>query len=113
MAIAGTIVNNAVRHSLAPYGLSRTELNLLLNSPDLFRESFGTQRMDQIRVTLTSAYKEGFRIIFIVGAALNAIAFVAAWFLMPQVELARKDDAQLKEEGQKRHEERRNKSSKV
>lgn len=113
LAISGTIINNAVRHSLAPYGLSRKELNLLLNSPDLFRELVGTQRMDQIRASLTLAYKEGFRIIFIVGAALNAIAFVAAWFLMPQIELAREDDAQLKEEGKKRHEERLKKASKA
>lgn len=69
--------------------------------------------MDQIRASLTLAYKEGFRIIFIVGAALNAIAFVAAWFLMPQIELAREDDAQLKEEGKKRHEERLKKASKA
>jgi hypothetical protein len=102
-----------VRFSLAPYGLSHKELNLLLNSPDLFRDSFGTQRTEQIRVSLTSAYRDGFRIIFIVGAALNTAAFVAAWFWMPQVELARKDDAQLKEEGKKRNEEKLKKASKV
>ena len=63
--------------------------------------------MEQIRTSLALAYKEGFRIVFMVGASLNAVAFVAAWFLMPQVELDRKDDAQLKEEGKKRDEEKR------
>ncbi|USP72806.1 hypothetical protein yc1106_00080 [Curvularia clavata] len=107
LAIAGTIINNAVRHSLEPYSLSKKDMQLLLNSPELFRESVGTQSMEQIRTSLALAYKEGFRIVFIVGASLNAVAFVAAWFLMPQVELDRKDDAQLKEEGKKRDEEKR------
>lgn len=85
----------------------------LLNSPELFRDSVGTQNMEQIRGSLAVAYKEGFRIIFLVGASLNAAAFVAALFLMPQVELDRKDDAQLKEEGKKRDEEERKKRSKT
>lgn len=67
--------------------------------------------MEQIRASLALAYKEGFRIVFIVGASLNAAAFVAAWFLIPQVQLDRKDDAQLKEEGKKRDEEKRKKRS--
>ncbi|EOA84351.1 uncharacterized protein SETTUDRAFT_119530 [Exserohilum turcica Et28A] len=111
LAISGTIINNAVSSSLSHHGLSRSDIYLLLNSPDLFRESFGNNRTELMRTELTSAYHKSFRIIFIVGAALNAAAFVAAWFLMPQVELNRKDDAQLKEEGKKRDEENRKKNS--
>ena len=110
LAISGTIVNNVVRHSLIPYGLSQSETQLVLDSPDLFRESFGQERTETIRAALISAYQQGFRIIFIVGAALNAVAFIAAWFMMPQVELNRKDDAQLKAEGKMRDEEKRKKT---
>ncbi|KAI4682232.1 uncharacterized protein J4E88_005122 [Alternaria novae-zelandiae] len=111
LAISGTVINNAIRSSLAPYGLSRPEIRLLLDSPDMFRESVGQERTDLVRAALAAAYQQGFRIVFIVGAVLNALAFIAAWFLMPQVELSRKDDAQLKEEGKKRDEEKRGTTS--
>ncbi|KAI4961013.1 hypothetical protein J4E86_000038 [Alternaria arbusti] len=111
LAISGTVINNAVRSSLVPYGLSRPEIRLLLDSPDMFRESVGQERTNLVRAALAAAYQQGFRIVFIVGAVLNALAFVAAWFLMPQVELSRKDDAQLKEEGKKRDEEKRGTAS--
>ncbi|KAH8641784.1 hypothetical protein IG631_04725 [Alternaria alternata] len=107
LAISGTIINNAVHSSLVPYGLSKPEIRMLLDTPDMFRDSVGQERTDLIRAALASAYQQGFRVIFIVGAVLNALAFIAAWFLMPQVELSRKDDAQLKEEGKKRQEEKR------
>ena len=111
LAISGTIINNAVNSSLVSFSLDDSEMRLALDSPDLFRESFGKQRADLILVALTSAYKRGFHIIFIVGAVLNALAFIAAWFLMPQVGLNRKDDAELKEEGKKREAAKREKPS--
>ena len=99
LAISGTIINNAVRTSLTPYGLSRSDIRLLLDSPVMFRDRSGEQRMEMVRLALSTAYQEGFKIVFIVGAVLNALAFVAAWFLIPQVQLARADDEKLKEEG--------------
>lgn len=101
LAISGTIINNAVRAALVPYGLSRSDIQLLLDSPERFQEDSGEQRTELLRVTLSSAYQKGFKIVFIVGAVLNALAFVAAWFLMPHIELARADDEKLKEEGKK------------
>lgn len=99
LAISGTIINNAVMSSLTPYGLSRRQIQLLLDSPDRFEEANEGLELDVLVSTLSTAYQKGFRIVFIVGAVLNAVAFVAAWFLMPQVELARPDDDKLKEEG--------------
>lgn len=99
LAISGTVINNAVRARLVPYGLSSSDIQSLLDSPERFRESNGDQRTELLRLALSSAYQKGFRIVFIVGAVLNASAFVAAWFMMPQVELARADDEKLKEEG--------------
>jgi hypothetical protein len=102
LALSGTIINNAIRATLTPHGISRSSLRLLLNTPDLFRDTYGEDRTNTIRAELASAYK----IIFIVSAALNSLAFVAAWFLIPQIELSKKDDAMLKEEGKKRHAEK-------
>lgn len=51
---------------------------------------------------LIPAYQRGFRIIFIIGAALSAGAFLLAFVLMPQVSLNREDDQRLKEEGKRR-----------
>lgn len=56
---------------------------------------------ERVRDILVPAYRKGFRVIFIVGAALCAVAFVVAFFMMPQVELKRADDDKLKEEGKK------------
>ena len=107
LAISGTMINNAVRATLTPYGLSRPEIQLLLDSPERFRDTNGDQRTEVVRLALTTAYQKGFRMVFIVGAVLNALAFVAAWFLVPQVELARADDEKLKEEGRRWGEEKR------
>jgi hypothetical protein len=107
LALSGTIINNAIRTTLKPHGLSKLAIQLLINSPDRFRDAYGGERTDSIRADLASAYADGFRIIFIVTAVLNALAFIAAWFLMPQIELVKEDDARLKEEGKKRHAEER------
>jgi predicted MFS family arabinose efflux permease len=107
LAVSGTIINTAVRSRLKPFELSRSETQQLLDSPDLFRDSLGEERTEMVRVALVSAHHKGFRIIFIIGGVLNALAFFATWFLMPQVDLNRKDDAQLKEEGKRRDEEKR------
>jgi hypothetical protein len=82
-------------------------MQLLLDSPDAYRHPLGEQRTELVRVALSSAYQKNFCVVFIVGAVLNALGFVETWFLMPQVDLDRKDDAQLKAEGKRRDEEKR------
>jgi hypothetical protein len=82
-------------------------MQLLLDSPDAYRHPLGKQRTELVRVALSSAYQKNFRVVFIVGAVLNALGFVETWFLMPQLDLDRKDDAQLKAEGKRRDEEKR------
>lgn len=52
-----------------------------------------------LRKTLLDGYRTGFRIIFLVMAGLAGLAFIMAWFLMPELGLDRKDDADLKREG--------------
>lgn len=106
LAISGTIINNAVRTALVPYGLDRGQVQLLLDSPERFEAANAGREMDVLRLALSAGYQKGFRIVFIVGAVLNAVAFLAAWLLMPQVELARPDDEKLKEEGRRWGEEK-------
>lgn len=65
-----------------------------------------------MRNILNPAYRRGFRVIFLVGASLAAAAFVVAFFLMPQVELARPDDKMLQEEGRRAAEEKKSKAKK-
>jgi hypothetical protein len=101
LAISGTVINNAVRATLVPFGLSNLERRLLLDSPGRFREMHGDEKTDLLRSALSAAYQKGFKIVFTVGAALNVLAFVVACMLMRQVELTRADDDKLKEEGRR------------
>jgi hypothetical protein len=48
--------------------------------------------------TVLAAYHQSFRIVFIIGAALAALAFCTACALMPQISLDRPDDKALKED---------------
>lgn len=57
-----------------------------------------------MRDVLTPAYQKGFRIIFIIGASLAALAFFLSAWLIPQLGLSRADDERLKEEAKRRME---------
>ncbi|KAJ5465199.1 uncharacterized protein N7458_000885 [Penicillium daleae] len=102
LAIAGTIINNVVASSISVLDLGQSESRLLLSSPQSYLSSLSADDAKRIRSVLIPAYKKGFRIIFIIGAALAAFAFFLACWLMPQVTLKRDDDEKLKEEGKKR-----------
>ncbi|GME26896.1 Tetracycline resistance protein TetB/drug resistance transporter [Neofusicoccum parvum] len=103
LAIAGTIVNNALRRALAPLGLPAAAVRALLKDPS----TAAAGGDDEVRAALLAAYKDAFRVLFCVDAGLAAVGFVAAAGLMPQVSLERADDARLREEARRREEERR------
>jgi hypothetical protein len=94
--------NNVVASSISVLDLGQSESRLLLSSPQSYLSSLSADDAKRIRSVLIPAYKKGFRIIFIIGAALAAFAFFLACWLMPQVTLKRDDDEKLKEEGKKR-----------
>ncbi|PLN76942.1 MFS drug transporter [Aspergillus taichungensis] len=102
LAIAGTLINNIIASSISSLGFSETETRSFLSSPQNYLSKLPPKEADHARSVLIPAYKKGFMIIFVIGAALAAFAFVLAFFLMPQVSLNRDDDAKLKEEGKKR-----------
>lgn len=85
--------------------LSPDDIRDVINSPLSILQINGGQSTSNdenallLRQTLLDGYKVGFRIIFLVMAGLAGLAFVMAWFLMPEISLDRKDDAELKKEG--------------
>ncbi|KAI9372743.1 major facilitator superfamily domain-containing protein [Aspergillus egyptiacus] len=105
LAIAQTIINNLLTTTLTTTSsitFSPSERQSFLQSPQSYLSSLPPDQADRVRALLIPAYKRGFRIIFVVGAALAAAAFFLALVLMPQVGLSRADDDKLKEEGRRR-----------
>ncbi|RMJ28672.1 transporter [Aspergillus sp. HF37] len=102
LAVAGTIINNLLATSLTSLALTDPEKRSLLSSPHNYLSKLSTEDAEHVRSVLIPAYRHGFRVVFVVGAALAAAAFVVAGWLMPQVELRRVDDEELKEEGKLR-----------
>ncbi|KAL6238516.1 hypothetical protein BDW75DRAFT_247243 [Aspergillus navahoensis] len=102
LAIAQTIINNLLLSSLSPVHLSPSEQKSFLASPTAYLSTLSESQATRIRSLLIPAYKRGFRIIFIIGAALAAVAFGIACALMKQVGLEKGDDEKLKEEGRRR-----------
>ena len=104
--------NNVLQSGLNEFNLSSSTLHDLLNKPEDVADILsGVQNSQDVRRALLAAYQRGFRIVFYVGAGLSTVAFLLAFFLMPQVDLNRADDAKLKEEGRKADEARRQKKA--
>ncbi|GAB1200257.1 hypothetical protein APSETT444_009627 [Aspergillus pseudonomiae] len=94
--------NNLITSSISSLGLTQSETRSFLSSPQNYLSKLPREEAERARSLLIPAYRKGFRIIFLIGAALAAFAFVLAFWLMPQVSLNRADDEKLKEEGRKR-----------
>lgn len=88
--------------SISVLDLNQSESRSLLSSPQTYLSGLSDNDAKHVRSVLIPAYKKGFRIIFVIGASLAALAFFLAFWLMPQVGLRRDDDEKLKEEGKKR-----------
>ncbi|EME78710.1 uncharacterized protein MYCFIDRAFT_50120 [Pseudocercospora fijiensis CIRAD86] len=101
LAVAGTILNNLVGAAVRSLDLDTEDTAALLKSPQAYLADRSVAEADQIRQTIIPAYRDGFRIIFLIGASLAAFAFCLCFFLMPQVPLDRDDDEKLKEEGKR------------
>lgn len=99
--------NNALNNQLSNsnMNLSSEEIRDVINSPLSILKINSDEDPDNsrnavlLRETLLQGYRTGFRIIFLVMAALAGFAFIMAWLLMPELGLDRKDDAELKAEG--------------
>uniref|UniRef100_A0A8H7TI47 Major facilitator superfamily (MFS) profile domain-containing protein n=1 Tax=Bionectria ochroleuca TaxID=29856 RepID=A0A8H7TI47_BIOOC len=99
LAICGTILNNVVRDLVDSLDLEAEPRNDLLRNPQQYLSTLSDVDAEHIGAALAPAYRRSFKIIFQLGAGLAAFAFFVAVFLMPHIDLARPDDAKLKEEG--------------
>ena len=93
--------------SLQTLDIDDSSRETLLRSPQSYLGTVSGDEADKIRNVLIPAYRKGFRVIFLVGAALCALACVSAFFMLPQVELSRPDDEKLREEGRKAYEDKK------
>ncbi|CAG2003957.1 unnamed protein product [Fusarium graminearum] len=109
LTVCGTVLNNVLAGSLSSLNLNIRDSNTLLENPQSFLGNVAPDEAERIRSVLIPAYREGFRIIFLIGAGAASLAFVLAFVLMPQVNLTRPDDLRLKEEGRTVYEEKRSK----
>jgi hypothetical protein len=103
--------NNVLAGSLSSLDIDSGTSDTLLRSPQSYLGTVSEDEADRIRNILAPAYRKGFRIIFLVGAGLCAFAFAVAFFMMPQVELSRPDDAKLKEEGRQAYKDKKSASA--
>ncbi|KAF9877144.1 MFS drug transporter [Colletotrichum karsti] len=101
LAISGTLINNILASSIAGLGLDDDESRKLLANPQHVLGEMSEADAARARAVLLPGYRKAFRIIFLVMAGLAALAFFVAWFLMPQVELSRPDDKDLKDAARK------------
>ncbi|KAL6920843.1 hypothetical protein ACHAPO_004476 [Fusarium lateritium] len=107
LAVCGTVLNNVLADSLSSLDLGDHESKTLLGNPQSFLDTVSSNEAERIRSVLIPAYRQGFRIIFLIGAGAASLAFVLAFILMPQVNLTRPDDSRLKEEGRRAYEEKK------
>ncbi|RBR11660.1 uncharacterized protein FIESC28_08887 [Fusarium coffeatum] len=109
LAVCGTVLNNVLASSLSSLNLRDHESKTLLGNPQTFLDTVSPEEAARIRSVLIPAYRQAFRIIFLIGAGVASLAFILAYFLMPQVNLTRPDDSKLKEEGRRAYEEKKTK----
>jgi hypothetical protein len=104
LAVGGTVINNSLRIALSHSGIKGRELAHLVDQPDMMVQAVHIREgasPEHVRQHINEAYRDAFRVIFLAGAGLATVAFILAFFLMPQVELNRADDNRLKAEGKK------------
>lgn len=99
--------NNVLAGSLASLDIDGDERETLLGNPQTYLGAVPDEKADRVRAVLIPAYRKGFQVVFITGAALCAFAFAIAFFMMPQVELSRPDDGKLKEEGHRAYDDKK------
>ncbi|ORY61523.1 major facilitator superfamily domain-containing protein [Pseudomassariella vexata] len=103
LAICGTLLNNIISQSTSSLQLDDASSKALLSNPQSFLSSLSVEEAGHVRSVLIPAYRQAFRVIFLVGASLAAFAFFIAFFMIPQVELRRPDDEKLKDQGLQAH----------
>jgi hypothetical protein len=95
LAISATLVNSALRSSLAGTGVSGTDF---LDDPEAaFEKVVDGNERNMIERLAGEAYASGFRRMFYLNAALAALGCLLAFWLIPQIGLERPDDSAMRE----------------
>lgn len=68
--------------------LTPDEISAILDDPSSAgAKNLSPANAEDVATAVLTAYKRGFRIVFLVSSALAALAFVFAVLLMPQIEI--------------------------
>ncbi|SCZ93180.1 BZ3500_MvSof-1268-A1-R1_Chr6-2g08512 [Microbotryum saponariae] len=115
LAIASTIINNTLKHTLLPEGFEGNLVGKIIDSPTEIWQATTVDGQTlfalpaQQKVEIIAAYVKGFRVVFIVFASLQAFNFVITMIFMERLNLVRKDEEALKERGTQMLQERKRK----
>ncbi|SCV67788.1 BQ2448_5399 [Microbotryum intermedium] len=115
LAIASTIINNTLKHTLLPQAFSNSLIGKVIDSPtEIWRATTVDGEIlfalsPQEKSEIIAAYVKGFRVVFIMFASFQAFNFVITVIFMERLNLVRKDEEALKERGTQMLEERKRK----
>ena len=109
LAIGATIINNSLRATMTALRLSPSTIATIVDDPTILgaRTSASASSLADLGVSaalaerILGAYIRGFRTVFILNAALNAVATVAAIVLIRHIELTRGGEEVLKQKALK------------
>lgn len=109
LAIGASIVNTVTINDLEPLGWSAAQVRQAISHPaDLFSNTSSSTRLTPTQLDqLRTAYARGFKINFILLAAIAAFSFFVTLILMVHKNIDREDDKLLKEKAKREQKELR------
>lgn len=90
LALSSTLVNNSLQKHLHSAGFSTDTIQ------EIFAEPLKPSKRNELETVKLGGYRAGFRLVFIILAALATVAFLVALALMRQGTVDREDNADLK-----------------
>ncbi|EMD33190.1 hypothetical protein CERSUDRAFT_68238 [Gelatoporia subvermispora B] len=99
LAIDASIINNSLRHSTASLGLPTSTVNAIVGDPTLLGSRLSLTSLDispAAAAHILRGYTSGFRVVFILNAALAAAATIASVVMIRQKNLTRDDEGALR-----------------
>ncbi|OCH93462.1 MFS general substrate transporter [Obba rivulosa] len=105
LAIDASIINNSLRHSMTSLGLPPSAVNAIVDDPTLLGARFSNTTANPLvslgvsppaAAHVLHGYTSGFRVVFVLNAALAGAATVASILMIRQKNLTRDDEAALR-----------------
>ncbi|KAF8959374.1 major facilitator superfamily domain-containing protein [Flammula alnicola] len=99
LAVGAAIINNSLRATMHDLSLSSFIISSIINDPSqLASPSALNISATTASTILNKGYTSGFRTVFILNAALNAVATIASIVMIKHKELTRGDEEELRQE---------------